>query len=303
MRYVVLFVILVVATSVFAAEDVENGATDVITHFVFRDQTTGVRDAGVVIANLEMYYAEDQTAESADAFVGAHGAATDAHTAGECFNVGHGLYRVDWPDAAFDGGVGKRVHLTVVDGDGGAFTETLVVQLSPPGNATQLDGSDIQQASGYIKVSDGTGTGQIDLTSGGVLLADVDHTINHLTIDDNTGVAFEVISRGGNGDATRFTGNGAGAGFRVLGGSSGAGMYALGGSANGDGIYAAAQANNQSGMQLSGHGTGKDLDALVYAVGGVIGRLDFESDIMYALAESPGLRARAFTLKADYGNH
>ncbi len=34
----------------------------------------------------------------------------------------------------------------------------------------QLDGSSVQQASGYIKVSDGTGTGQIQLDSGRVLL-------------------------------------------------------------------------------------------------------------------------------------
>ncbi len=34
----------------------------------------------------------------------------------------------------------------------------------------QLDGSGVQQASGYIKVSDGTGTGQIQLDSGRVLL-------------------------------------------------------------------------------------------------------------------------------------
>lgn len=139
MRHLILFLML--ATAVFGAEDVKNGATDVITYFVFRDQTTGVRDTGVTIANLEMYYVEDQAAESADVFVGAHGADTDAHTDGECIHVGHGLYRVDWPDAAFDGGVGKRVQLTVVDGDAGAFTETLVMQLDPPGDATAWNGT------------------------------------------------------------------------------------------------------------------------------------------------------------------
>lgn len=139
MRYLAICILL--AGFVFGAEDVQNGATDIITYFVLTDRTTGLRDTGVTIANLEMYYIEDQAAESADAFVGAHGAVTDAHTAGECIHVGHGLYRIDWPDAAFDGGIGKRVQLTVVDGDAGAKTETLVVQLSPPTNVITVAGT------------------------------------------------------------------------------------------------------------------------------------------------------------------
>ncbi|HEB28407.1 MAG TPA: hypothetical protein ENI05_11640 [Porticoccus sp.] len=166
MRYcIALFLML---TGFASGIQVENGATDVITYFVMRDQTAGTMDTGITIANLEMYYIEDQVAISADVFVGVLATPTTAHTDGRCIHVGRGRYRVDWPDAAFDGGVGKRVQLILVDGDGGAFEETLEVELSPPGNVTQLDGSDIQQASGYIKVSDGTGTGQIQLTSGAV---------------------------------------------------------------------------------------------------------------------------------------
>jgi len=145
------------AACAWGAIDVENHADDVITYFVLVDQTTGDRDTTVTIANLEMYYIEDQAAESADAFVGAHGAVTDAHTDGECIHIGHGVYRIDWPDAAFDGGVGKRVQLTVVDGDDGAKTETLEVLLSPPSNVTQLDGSDVQQTTGHIHAFDDAG--------------------------------------------------------------------------------------------------------------------------------------------------
>lgn len=144
MRYFATFLLLI--GSLFAAEDLENGATSVITYFVLVDQTTGDRDTGVTIANLELYYVEDQGAESADAFTGAHGAVTDAWDSGECIHVGHGLYRIDWPDAAFDGGVGKRVQLTVIDGDDGARTETIVYQLSPPGNTTLIEGSDATDA-------------------------------------------------------------------------------------------------------------------------------------------------------------
>lgn len=156
MRYY-LALFLMLAACAWGAEIVENHADDVITYFVMVDRTTGLRDTGVTIANLEMYYIEDQAAESADVFVGAHGAVTDAHTDGECIHVGHGVYRIDWTDDAFDGGVGKRVQLTVVDGDAGAKTETLVILLSPPSNVTQLDGSDIQQTTGHIHAYDDAG--------------------------------------------------------------------------------------------------------------------------------------------------
>ena len=130
-KLIIAVMLIVLSVNVFAI-DVQNAATNVITYFVMRDQTAGTIDTGVVVANLEMYYTEDQIAESADAFVGAHSAATDSHGDGKCFHVGHGVYRVDWPDAAFDGGIGKRVQLILVDGDAGAFTEILEVQLSPP---------------------------------------------------------------------------------------------------------------------------------------------------------------------------
>lgn len=155
MRHVVLFLML--AGFVLGAEIIENHQDDVRTHFVMRDSTTGLRDTGVVIANLEMYYVEDDGLQSADVFVGAHAAGDDAHTDGECFHMGHGLYRVDWPDAAFDGGVGKRVHLHLIDGDAGANTETLVYLLSPSVNVTQLDGSDVQQTGGHIHALDDAG--------------------------------------------------------------------------------------------------------------------------------------------------
>ncbi len=142
--YLALFLML--AVCVWGAEIVENHEDDVITHFVMTDRTTGLRDTGVTVANLEMYWNKDQGAESADVFVGAHGAATDAHTDGECFHIGHGLYRVDWPDNAFEGGVGTRVHLTLVDGDAGAKTETLVVLLSPPSNVTSIGANVITAA-------------------------------------------------------------------------------------------------------------------------------------------------------------
>ena len=157
MRYILsICLFLALAVCAFGAIDVENGGTSIITHFVMRDVTTSLRDTGITIGNLEMYYIEDQAAESADVFSQAHGGVTDAWTSGECIHVGHGVYRVDWPDAAFDGGVGKRVQLTLVDGDGGAGTETLEVLLSPPSNAVAFSG-DPTAANNLEATYDGSG--------------------------------------------------------------------------------------------------------------------------------------------------
>jgi hypothetical protein len=187
---ITLIAALIFATNTFAI-DVQNDETDVITYFVMRDQTSGTVDTGVTIGNLEMYYIEDQASESADAFVGAHGADTDAHTDGECIHVGHGMYRVDWPDAAFDGGIGKRVQLILVDGDGGAFTEILEVQLSPPTDViTVLGTTPFDSANNPVLLTDGTGAGEISLTNGAI-----DNVVLVATTTTNTD-AFDPSSTG-----------------------------------------------------------------------------------------------------------
>lgn len=152
MKYFALFLLLVGCV----LGQIENGATGVITYFVMRDRTTEVRDTGITIGNLEMYYIEDQGAESGNVFSQAHGAITDAWDDGECIHVGHGVYRADWPDAAFDGGVGKKVQLTLVDGDAGAFTETFEYILSPPSNMVSISG-DSTAADNFEAMFDGSG--------------------------------------------------------------------------------------------------------------------------------------------------
>lgn len=182
MKYCGIFLTIV---SLALGIEITNGTTDVITTFAMRDQTAGTVDTGIVIANLEMYYHEQQAAESADAFVGAHAAATDAHTDGECFHIGHGNYRVDWPDAAFDGGIGTRVQLILVDGDGGAFTEILEVELiASPATAASIAAlndvaaTDIVSA-GAITTSAGAVVEVVDVT--GDVQGNVDGSVGSVT--------------------------------------------------------------------------------------------------------------------------
>ena len=146
--FLILFMSLFVARA--DAELFENGATSVRLHFKLVDKTTGVIDTTVTIANLEMYYLKDGVAMSGDVFTGELAGDTTTWVDGECRNMGRGMYRSDWPNAAFNGGIGTQVQCILVDGDGGAFEETIVVELSAPvdsvlvNSATPLSAANIE---------------------------------------------------------------------------------------------------------------------------------------------------------------
>lgn len=93
---------------------VQNGATDVTTYFVLRDATTHAPKTDVTITDIDLYYVEQGAAISAKADATALAAADSAHTDSYAFHVGQGLYRIDWPDTCFNGGVGKVTNLIVV---------------------------------------------------------------------------------------------------------------------------------------------------------------------------------------------
>lgn len=134
MKKFILTVLLVLALcNLVQGIAIKNGDTSVITYFVLRDKTAGTVDTGVTIANIDCYHVEEGAVISGKTDLAAHAAGDDAWDATpQGYHMGYGVYRVDWPNAAFDGGVGKTVQLIVIDGDGGAFTEIVEVELSPP---------------------------------------------------------------------------------------------------------------------------------------------------------------------------
>ena len=139
--FLILFVSLFVART-DAAKLRENGATSVIEYFVFRDKTTGVIDTGVTIANIDTYYIEEGALISSKTDIAAHAAGDDAWDATEQgYHMGYGVYRIDWENAAFDGGVGTSVQLIAFDGDGGAFAEVMEIQLSAPVDSVLVVGA------------------------------------------------------------------------------------------------------------------------------------------------------------------
>lgn len=90
-------------------------STDVIVYMKLIDPAAGTPETGLVIANLTGGYVRDQAAIVTNALA-ALGAVNAAHTDWGAIEVDAvnvpGLYRIDFPDAAFVSGV-DRVQLTV----------------------------------------------------------------------------------------------------------------------------------------------------------------------------------------------
>lgn len=119
---------------------ITNGSTDVSLYFVMRDSTNHAPKTDVTITDIDIYYQEQGAAQSAKADLTALAAADSAHADNKGFHCGNGLYRIDWPDAAFDGGMSKTVILVVVCS--GCDTIYREIQLSPPVDVVTVEGTD-----------------------------------------------------------------------------------------------------------------------------------------------------------------
>jgi len=113
---------------------IKGGTTDVTTYFVLRSTTDGTELTGATITNIDLQYVRTGVAPVAKVDATALGATDSAHADNKAIEIDAtdqpGLYRVDWPDAAFAAGV-LEVILTVKYT--GAFTEHLRVTIDPIG--------------------------------------------------------------------------------------------------------------------------------------------------------------------------
>ncbi len=124
---------------------VANGSTSVSTYFVLRDSTNHAPKTDVAITDIDLYYQLPGAAQSAKVDAAALAAADSAWDANKAYHCGNGLYRIDWPDTCFDGGVGTSVYLIVVCT--GVDTTFLEVELSPNVNTNSLT-ADVITAAG-----------------------------------------------------------------------------------------------------------------------------------------------------------
>jgi len=255
-KLIVMMLIMCFTTIVVASEPIKNGATDQSIYVVMKGTADGDPCYGLD-TTLNLYYYEHGEAAPIGPTNMGQGtlAAHSDNTAMEVVDGASGVYQIDPPDIAFDGGIGKKVLFIITSDTSGVGIAFLEVTLSPPADivavnsqndsAVNLDafyddggqfanfddeydgtgyagGTIVSQAditkvhgdalvepnvagyvpaqaeyiygdtrpiglanganelqtdaSGYMKVSDGTGTGQIDTDTGTVLLRSATET-------------------------------------------------------------------------------------------------------------------------------
>lgn len=126
------------------------GSTDVTTYFHLRLAADSTDATGLSITDIDLQYTRSGATPAAKVDATALAAADSAHSDNKAIEIDGtdqpGVYRVDWPDAAFASGV-REVILTVKCAT--VFTESLRVQLAAiPANITHVNDVEV------------TGTGQ-----------------------------------------------------------------------------------------------------------------------------------------------
>ena len=162
---------------------VAGGVTDVTTYFALRLTADGTAATGLTIINFDLQYVRSGVAPVAKVDATALAATDNAHGDNQAIEIDAtdqpGLYRVDWPDAAFVAGV-SEVVLTVKVAT--AFTEHLRVTIDGEVNVVEWAGVDVvagaipafaADAGGGLIVSD-TGGLDADAQAASVTAIEVD---------------------------------------------------------------------------------------------------------------------------------
>jgi len=119
---------------------IKAGSTDVTTYYDMRVSSTGLSATGLTPSDFDLQYTRSGAAAAAkvDAVVNPNGVGGD-HSDNTVIEVdatsSPGLYRIDWPDAAFAAGVGETILSVKV---ATAFTEKKSVELSPQVDAATI---------------------------------------------------------------------------------------------------------------------------------------------------------------------
>jgi hypothetical protein len=166
------------------------GQTDVSAYFIAIETSSGKRRDGTLAsviayntAALSINYTRERAATVSAVTAGSPApatlaAATTAHADWGFFHCGKGLCRVDFPDAAFAAsGSPKFVSLDVDGPSDTSFYFAGLCELSgvdtrsataPDVNATKFGGTTVtgRDLGLSVLLSSGTGTGQLDITSG-----------------------------------------------------------------------------------------------------------------------------------------
>ena len=197
--------------------NVTGGAADVTTYFMLRTAADGTATVGAAIANIDLQYIRTGDSPSAKADAVELGAINGAHEANKAKEVdgvdAPGLYRVDWPDAAFVAGV-PQVILSVKLAN--SFTEHMAVEIDTPvGAAASVTGAVGSVAAGVdvstIETVDATDTLDASAQTGAQAALEVNN-LDHLAKIATAGadMTAEVVDNSilsrmlANGDTSAF---------------------------------------------------------------------------------------------------
>lgn len=269
---------------------VKNGTPDVTTYFVLRDSTNHAPKTDVTVTDIDLYYVEELTAISTKADASALAAADSAHADNSAFHVGQGLYRIDWPDAAFDKGIGKKVILLVVCT--GVDTTFLEVELSPAVNVGAIS-EDATAADNLETACDG---GTYNVGGGSIVAASVTGAVGSVTGNVGGNVVGSVASvTGAVGSVTGAVASVTGAVGSVTG-NVGGNVAGSVGSVTGavgsvTGAVTVGTNNDKTGYALSVAGVAAIWDALVTGIttAGSIGKrlVDYITGDIFARLGAP----------------
>lgn len=114
--------------------DVPQGSTSVTTYFVFRLTATGVEATALDVTTIDLTYIRTRELPAAKVDATALSAADAAWAANKAIEVGTtsepGLYRIDWPDAAFVVGTVDPLEVILTAKVATCFTEHLRITLT-----------------------------------------------------------------------------------------------------------------------------------------------------------------------------
>lgn len=114
---------------------IQAGATDVTRYIMIADSADGTAETGVTITNLDQQYIRSGAAPAAKVDMTAHSAIDDTHADNKGYEVDStsspGLYRIDWPDAAFAAGVDHVILVVSGTGFAPAIEEVQLIGPDP----------------------------------------------------------------------------------------------------------------------------------------------------------------------------
>ena len=188
--------------------EIFKGATDVTRYVMMVDSATGAPETGLTITNFDLQYTRNRSTPAAKVDATALAATNSAHGDNQAIEIdatsSPGLYRVDWPDAAFATGADKVLLVVTCAGCAPAVEYIELVNVNnqvayvPNAAADAAGGLPISDAGGLDLDSIKTDTAAIlaDTGTDGVVVAAASKT--GYTLTATTGLGNQTANITGN---------------------------------------------------------------------------------------------------------